>query len=77
MRDALGDVRGRRVLDLGCGTGRHAIPLAAAGAVVTAVDFSEQMLAAARRKPGASASTSSCTTCTTRSRSRTAGSTSS
>lgn len=51
----IGDVRGVAALDLGCGTGRHALWLAAAGAVVTAVDFSEGMLAEARRKPGADA----------------------
>lgn len=50
MWDAVGDVRGLNVLDLGCGTGRHAVPLAAAGARVTAVDFSDGMLAEARRK---------------------------
>jgi ubiquinone/menaquinone biosynthesis C-methylase UbiE len=55
VREALGDVRGLAVLDLGCGTGRHALWLAAAGARVTAVDFSEGMLSEARRKPGASA----------------------
>ena len=55
VRDALGDVSGLAVLDLGCGTGRHALWLAAAGARVSAVDFSEGMLAEARRKPGASA----------------------
>jgi malonyl-CoA O-methyltransferase len=49
------DVRGLRVLDVGCGTGRHAIPLAAAGAAVTAIDFSDGMLARARAKPGAEA----------------------
>lgn len=49
----LADVRGRSVLDLGCGTGRHAIRLAAAGAAVTALDLSEGMLAKARAKPGA------------------------
>jgi len=53
MRDAVGSVRGLSVLDLGCGTGRHAIWLAAAGATVTALDFSEGMLAEARRKTGA------------------------
>jgi ubiquinone/menaquinone biosynthesis C-methylase UbiE len=55
VRAAVGDVRGLTVLDLGCGTGRHALWLAAAGANVTAVDFSEGMLAEARRKPGAEA----------------------
>ena len=46
----LGDVRGLEILDLGCGTGRHSIRLAAAGARVTAVDFSSKMLAQARKK---------------------------
>lgn len=46
----LGDVRGLALADLGCGTGRHALRWAAAGAEVTAVDFSDGMLAAARRK---------------------------
>src|SRR5215470_835328 len=54
FREAVGDPTGLDVLDLGCGTGRHALWLAAAGARVTAVDFSEGMLAEARRKPGAS-----------------------
>lgn len=49
----LGTVTGLKVLDVGCGTGRHALRLAAAGAVVTAVDFSEGMLAKAREKAGA------------------------
>ena len=38
------------MLDLGCGTGRHTFWLAAAGARVTAVDFSQGMLERARRK---------------------------
>jgi malonyl-CoA O-methyltransferase len=50
---AVGDVSGLRVVELGCGTGRHTLRLAAAGAAVTAVDFSEGMLAEARSKPGA------------------------
>jgi len=53
VREAIGDVRGLTVLDLGCGTGRHALWLAAVGAAVTAVDFSEGMLREARAKPGA------------------------
>ena len=52
VRQALGDVNGLSVLDLGCGTGRHALWLGGAGARVTAVDFSEGMLNEARRKPG-------------------------
>ena len=55
VREALGDMRGKAVLDLGCGTGRHALWLAAAGAAVTAVDFSLGMLREARSKPGAEA----------------------
>ena len=55
VQAAAGDVRGLAVLDLGCGTGRHAVWMAAAGAIVTAVDFSTGMLAEARRKPGADA----------------------
>jgi malonyl-CoA O-methyltransferase len=50
---ALGDVRGLKVLDIGCGTGRHAIALARAGGHVTGIDFSDGMLAKARFKPGA------------------------
>ena len=50
VRKALGEVRGLDVLDLGCGTGRHTAWLAQAGARVTAVDFSEEMLERARRK---------------------------
>jgi ubiquinone/menaquinone biosynthesis C-methylase UbiE len=46
----LGEVAGRDVLDVGCGTGRHAIPLARAGARVTAVDFSAGMLGEADAK---------------------------
>jgi malonyl-CoA O-methyltransferase len=53
VRAALGDVRGKTVLDLGCGTGRHALWLAGEGAAVTAVDFSAGMLEEARRKAGA------------------------
>jgi len=49
----LGDVAGLDLLDVGTGTGRHAIGLAARGAHVTAVDFSDEMLAKARAKPGA------------------------
>src|SRR5437867_12334698 len=53
MRRAIGDPRGLKTLDLGCGTGRHSLWLSAAGAAVTAVDFSEGMLSEAQRKPGA------------------------
>ena len=49
----LGDVEGLDVADLGCGTGRHAVRLARAGARVTAIDFADRMVARARGKPGA------------------------
>jgi ubiquinone/menaquinone biosynthesis C-methylase UbiE len=40
----------RRVLDVGTGTGRHALRWARQGAEVTAIDFSPHMLAVARRR---------------------------
>ena len=48
-----GNVAGLTVADIGCGTGRHALRWAAAGARVTAVDFSDAMVQRARTKPGA------------------------
>lgn len=45
-----GDGKISRVLDLGCGTGRHAIELAGRGFNVTGVDLSEAMLARARQR---------------------------
>lgn len=46
----LGDARS--ILELGCGTGKHAELLAAKGFEVTGVDRSEEMLAIARRRSG-------------------------
>lgn len=48
--DALSPVAGRRVLDVGTGTGRAAIALARAGAIVTGIDASREMLAVAERR---------------------------
>jgi SAM-dependent methyltransferase len=45
-----GDRQIKTVLDLGCGTGNHALPLSLRGFEVTGVDRSESMLAHARRK---------------------------
>ena len=42
----------RRVLDVACGTGRHAAAFARAGFEVTAVDASPEMIEAARRNAG-------------------------
>src|SRR5437762_12940407 len=53
VAELVGDARSLRVVDVGCGTGRHAVRLTAAGADVTAVDFSDGMLAQAKKKPGA------------------------
>ncbi len=39
-----------RILDVGCGTGRHAIELAKRGYTITGVDLSEAMIARAKEK---------------------------
>ncbi len=44
----LKDVKGKRVLDLGCGDGGSAIQLALAGASVVGIDISEKAIEAAR-----------------------------
>jgi ubiquinone/menaquinone biosynthesis C-methylase UbiE len=49
----LGDVRGLSILDVGCGTGRHAARLSTRGANVTGIDFSAGMLSKAREKSDA------------------------
>lgn len=46
----LGGDRRRRILDIGCGTGRHAIELARRGYQVTGFDLSEGQLRRARQK---------------------------
>jgi 2-polyprenyl-3-methyl-5-hydroxy-6-metoxy-1,4-benzoquinol methylase len=45
--------KGIRVLDIGCGTGRHSVELAKRGYSITGVDLSESMLARAREKAAA------------------------
>ena len=45
--EAVGPLDGRRVLDVGCGTGRFTRRLAEAGGVVTGLDASEKMLSRA------------------------------
>ncbi|MDI6695594.1 MAG: class I SAM-dependent methyltransferase [Anaerolineales bacterium] len=46
---ALGDLHGKRLLDLGCGPGETSIFLANQGAIVTAVDISSGMIRVAKR----------------------------
>jgi SAM-dependent methyltransferase len=48
--DLLGDVRGKRVLDVGCGDGDLAVELARRGATVVGLDASPTMIAAARAR---------------------------
>ena len=50
VRALFGPIAGKRALDLGCGTGRHTLALAEAGAHVTALDQSPEMMALARQK---------------------------
>lgn len=57
----LGDVRGRRVLDAGCGTGYLSRQLHERGANVIGIDFSEEMIRIAREKaPGIGFRVGSC-----------------
>jgi SAM-dependent methyltransferase len=44
----------KTILDLGCGTGNHALPLARRGYRVTGIDQSREMLALARKKAASS-----------------------
>lgn len=46
----IGDIKGKQVLDLACGEGYNSRILAAKGAKVTGVDFSEKMIDLARRE---------------------------
>ena len=46
----LGDVRGKTVLDLGCGTGENTVPLVARGARVIGMDISPDLVAIAQKR---------------------------
>jgi ubiquinone biosynthesis O-methyltransferase len=48
--ELVGDVDGRRVLDVGCGDGELALELTKRGAVVTGIDASAAMIDAAKRR---------------------------
>lgn len=49
----LGGDRSKRILDIGCGTGRHAVELAKRGYRVTGFDLAEGQLRVARKKAAA------------------------
>ncbi len=49
IRQVLGEVRGMRILDVGCGGGLVSEQLAQAGAIVTGIDLSAPSIAVARR----------------------------
>jgi len=53
LRDLTGPLDGCRLLEVGCGDGIHLVAAARRGAVVTGVDRSAAMLAAARRRADA------------------------
>jgi SAM-dependent methyltransferase len=46
---ALGDVREKRILDVGCGTGIYSLTLAEMGAEVVALDVCQEMISMAQR----------------------------
>lgn len=46
----LGDVVGKTVLDLGCGSGENLVPLASRGARVIGIDISQDLIALSRRR---------------------------
>lgn len=50
VRERIGDVTGKHVLHMGCGTGEVSAELIAVGALVTGVDPDEQALAVARER---------------------------
>ena len=50
LEEELGHDRTKKILDIGCGTGRHAIELAKRGYRVTGIDLSESQLARAMQK---------------------------
>jgi ubiquinone/menaquinone biosynthesis C-methylase UbiE len=54
LSDRLGPLRGLRVVDVACGTGRWMSAAYAQGAQVSGIDFCREMLVAAAQKPGLS-----------------------
>ena len=60
---ALAAAPGKRVLDIGCGTGGVSLACAARGALVTGIDIDTGMLGVARAKPVPAAGEGALTTC--------------
>ena len=50
IENEIGFNKSARILDIGCGTGRHSIELARRGYQVTGIDFSDSMLKRAKEK---------------------------
>ncbi|MBD3245828.1 MAG: methyltransferase domain-containing protein [Candidatus Omnitrophica bacterium] len=50
LEEEIGHEKSQKILDVGCGTGRHAIELAGRGYAVTGIDLSEAQLQRAREK---------------------------
>ena len=46
----LGDIRGKTVLDLGCGSGENLVPLAKRGATIIGIDISPDLIELARQR---------------------------
>jgi 2-polyprenyl-3-methyl-5-hydroxy-6-metoxy-1,4-benzoquinol methylase len=49
MLDLIGDIKGKRVLDAGCGHGYYSLLLAKKGAIVTGIDISEKNIELAKK----------------------------
>jgi len=49
LKNKIGGVKNKTILDIGCGGGRNSIPIAKMGAKVTGIDISSQMLDFARK----------------------------
>ena len=52
-REILGELHFKSILEIGCGTGKNTLLFAQIGEQVKALDFSEEMIAQARRKSSA------------------------
>ncbi|MFX0115946.1 MAG: class I SAM-dependent methyltransferase [Candidatus Hodarchaeota archaeon] len=50
FQDLFGDTKGRMILDVACGTGRHALEFARLGHLVTGIDIDSQMIELARKQ---------------------------